>query len=605
MAEKLFKEETTESEGAYMVTARKWRPKFFDDVTSQEFITKTLRNAIKNNRISHAYLFSGPRGVGKTTVARLLAKSLNCKNRTPSGEPCNHCDSCVEIANDNRNHPDVFEIDGASNRNIEDVRELKEKVKYGPVRSRYKIFIIDEVHMLTGASFNALLKTLEEPPPYVIFIFATTSPEKVPLTILGRCQKFDFKRLTIEEIRSRLRHIAESEKVKADEESLFFIAKKGDGSMRDAQGLFDMSAAYCDNNITFDKLKAFFNLAESDVYFHITDLIKSKDGCTLLNYFDELMSKGYDMQTFLDGLTEHYRNLLVAGSTNSADLIVEAETVKQKYKEYINKFEQIELINSLKLILQAEYTFKYSSNQRTLIEALLIELIKFTDTREISQIIEDLKEIKSGTGGSVTRQTNSPQMTASKPGGNEVKVNYRSVEKPAAAMQQQQSQGKNNEQLDVPSEDITYVSIKAAMGDLDHHWLTIKDQIKTERKWVYSIIKDSIFEADEKENFFLRVDESTFDLIDGYKDYLSGKISKYFGQSLSISLLKSEEMFSTTTEKIVEEDAPPARQQQNNLQNNQQAKQQGAQPESKQPDNYDKLRSILINEFKAKDVKNL
>ena len=199
-----------ENEG-YTVTARKWRPRNFDDVTSQEFITKTLRNAIKNNRISHAYLFSGPRGVGKTTVARLLAKSLNCLNRKPNGEPCNDCDSCREIINDNRNHPDVFEIDGASNRNIEDVRELKEKVKYGPVRSKYKIFIIDEVHMLTGASFNALLKTLEEPPPYVVFIFATTSPVKVPLTILGICQKFDFERFTIYEISERLKFISGEE----------------------------------------------------------------------------------------------------------------------------------------------------------------------------------------------------------------------------------------------------------------------------------------------------------------------------------------------------------------------------------------------------------
>ncbi len=359
----------------YKVTARKWRPRIFSEVTSQEFITKTLKNAIKQNRISHAYLFSGPRGVGKTTVARILAKSLNCKNPGPDGDPCNVCDSCIEIDNDNRNHPDVFEIDGASNRNIEDVRELKEKVKYGPLRSRYKIFIIDEVHMLTGASFNALLKTLEEPPSYVVFVFATTAPEKVPLTILGRCQKFDFKRLSIEEIIARLKTIAEIEKIKIDESSLFFIAKKGDGSMRDAQGLFDMSSAYCDNDITFDKLKLFFNLAESDVFFNISTLVKEKNCEGLLNYFDELMNKGYDMQTFLDSLTDHYRNLLMAVSTGSVDLILESENVKQKYKESMKHLSQIEIINSLKLILQSEYTFKYSSNQRTLIEALLIELV--------------------------------------------------------------------------------------------------------------------------------------------------------------------------------------------------------------------------------------
>lgn len=575
-----------EQDGTYRVTARKWRPRFFDDVTSQEFITKTLRNAIKNNRISHAYLFCGPRGVGKTTVARLLAKSLNCKNRKPNGEPCNECDSCREINNDNRNHPDVFEIDGASNRNIEDVRELKEKVKYGPVRSKYKIFIIDEVHMLTGASFNALLKTLEEPPPYVIFIFATTSPEKVPLTILGRCQKFDFKRLTIEEIKLRLRHIAENEKIKADDESLFFIAKKGDGSMRDAQGLFDMSAAYCDNNITFDKLKVFFNLADSDVYFNLTDLIKSKDGKGLLNYFDELMNKGYDMQTFLDGLTEHYRNLLVAGSTNSAELIMESEPVKQKYSEYINNFSQIELINSLKLILQAEYTFKYSSNQRTLIEALLIELIKFTDTRDISKILNEINELKSGSGGSYPGKSAAREsITVKSNNSAQVKVNYNSPDKV------KQPEGKQNPTAEIStpgSEQVEYVNLKNALGELDNHWLTIKDQIKTERKWVYSIIKDSLFEADDNKNFFLRVDEGTFELIDGYKDYLNGKISKYFGESISISLVKTTDIYSTTTETAAEEPAQPVI----------------SKSRGNEEDNYDKLRTILINEFHAKETKN-
>jgi DNA polymerase III subunit gamma/tau len=555
-----------ENEG-YTVTARKWRPRIFDDVTSQEFITKTLRNAIKNNRISHAYLFCGPRGVGKTTVARLLAMSLNCTDLQPNGEPCNKCDSCREIMNDNRNHPDVFEIDGASNRNIEDVRELKEKVKYGPVRSKFKIFIIDEVHMLTGASFNALLKTLEEPPPYVVFIFATTSPEKVPLTILGRCQKFDFKRLTINEIESRLKFISENEKIKIDDESLFFIAKKGDGSMRDAQGLFDMSAAYCDNNITFEKLKLFFNLAESDVYFHITDLIKAKDGNALLNYFDGLMNKGYDMQIFLDGLTGHYRNLLVSCSVGDTSLILESENVKQMYKEYLDKFTQIEIINSLKLILQTEYTFKYSSNQRTLIEALLIELIKYTDTRDLSQILEDLKELKSGSKTDV-----SP-----------VSPNLRTAPKSISGISSAPPDEKNVEirSNNIPEKTVTAAfNISAESENLNSHWLSIKDQIKTERKWVYSIIKDTTFEQDEKSNYILKVDDGTYELVDGYKDYLSGKISKYFGTPLAINLMKSSEFVSSY---VQNKTADPS-------------------SEESESDNYEKLRSILIKDFNAKEI---
>lgn len=587
MAEELFPEHD-----GFLVTARKWRPGQFDDVTSQEFITKTLRNAIKNNRISHAYLFSGPRGVGKTTVARLLAKSLNCTNRQPNGEPCNVCDSCREITNDNRNHPDVFEIDGASNRNIEDVRELKEKVKYGPVRSKYKIFIIDEVHMLTGASFNALLKTLEEPPPYVVFIFATTSPEKVPLTILGRCQKFDFKRLTIDEISSRLKFIAGEEKIKVDSESLFFIAKKGDGSMRDAQGLFDMSAAYCDNDISFEKLKSFFNLAQSDVYFTISDLVKNKDAKGLLNYFDSLMDKGYDMQIFLDGLTEHYRNLLIVCSTGSAELIIESESVKQKYSENISKFTQLEIINSLKLILQTEYTFKYSSNQRTLIEALLVELIKFTDTRDISQILEELKELGSGTytGSSKTTGQMQSGSSLSQAPKNETKVQVtyeQSVPKQTASKIEPESTIQSVNENSAPA-----VNFASAEGDLNTHWLSIKDQIKTERKWVYSIIKDTTFEQDEKRNLLIRVDDTSFELIDGYRDYLAGKISKYFGQSLSVGLVKSSEFISSHSGTHYEESETHQ-------------PEEFAAAESRkaaQPDNFDKIRSILIKDFHGKEI---
>jgi len=563
----------------FRVTARKWRPQVFDDVTSQEFITKTLKNAVKSGRVSHAYLFCGPRGVGKTTVARILAKSLNCLNRKPDGDPCGVCESCKEIQNDNRNHPDVFEIDGASNRNIEDVRELKEKVKYGPVRSKYKIFIIDEVHMLTGASFNALLKTLEEPPPYVVFIFATTSPEKVPMTILGRCQKFDFKRLTVEEIKSRTLEIANNEKIKIDDESLFFIAKKGDGSMRDAQGLFDMSAAYCDNNITFEKLKEFFNIAQSDVYFNISELVKAKDANGLLNYFDELMNKGYDMQTFLDGLAEHYRNLMIAASTNSAALILESETTKEKYLQLAGKFTQIETINSLKLILQTEYTFKYSANQRTLIEALLIELIKFTDTRDISHILDEIKEISSGqTGGNsgktritATRETSGEKSTKENP--DQVKYDTRNeapaAEGPAVV-----------KDISAPAEThYETVDISSALGDIDAHWTSIKDRIKAEKKmWIYSIVKDSYFETDGKGNCVIKIDESNFELLSGYKDYIADKISVYFGTPLNITVVKSSPAPTKT-----DRDTTPAK--------------------DNTGSNYDKIRSILVNEFNAREVR--
>lgn len=588
MAEQLSFQE----QDSYRVTARKWRPKVFSDVTSQEFITKTLKNSIKNNRISHAYLFSGPRGVGKTTVARILAKSLNCLNPTPDGDPCNQCVSCEEINNDNRNHPDVFEIDGASNRNIEDVRELKEKVKYGPIRSKYKIFIIDEVHMLTGPSFNALLKTLEEPPKYVVFIFATTAPEKVPLTILGRCQKFDFKRLTIEEIQARIKMISEAEKIKIDEESLFFVSKKGDGSMRDSQGLFDIASAYCDNNITYDKLKIFFNLAESDVFFNITDFIKNKNGSGLLVYFDSLMNKGYDMQTFLDSLTEHFRNLLVAVSTNSTDLIEESESVKQHYSNAIGRFSQIEIINSLKLILQTESTFKYSSNQRTLIESLLVELIKFTDTKEISTIINELKELNSDTKKNFSNEPivyDNPskhyEIHSPVHSGQDVKVTY------AGSGHVESNIPPRNEIKDTvqvsppvsilsPTTDIS-IDLSAGIDDIQAHWSDIKDQVKSERKWVYSMLKDTSFETDGNKIYTIKIDEKMYDMLYSYKDYLTGKITGHFGKELTVRFIKD----STS-------DQPAANS----------SSHRANSSEEQETDNFDKIRTILLNDFNAKEV---
>lgn len=588
MAEKLsFQEQDN-----YRVTARKWRPKIFSDVTSQEFITKTLKNSIKNNRISHAYLFSGPRGVGKTTVARILAKSLNCLNPTPDADPCNQCVSCEEINNDNRNHPDVFEIDGASNRNIEDVRELKEKVKYGPIRSKYKIFIIDEVHMLTGPSFNALLKTLEEPPKYVVFIFATTAPEKVPLTILGRCQKFDFKRLTIEEIQARIKLIADSEKIKIDEESLFFISKKGDGSMRDSQGLFDIASAYCDNNITYDKLKIFFNLAESDVFFNITDFIKNKDGSGLLVYFDSLMNKGYDMQTFLDSLTEHFRNLLVAVSTNSTGLIEESESVKQHYRDAIGRFSQIEIINSLKLILQTESIFKYSSNQRTLIESLLVELIKFTDTKEISAIIDELKELKADT----KKNFSSEQVVSDNPPrhyevhnpvhlGQDVKISYaasKGAESNSPVPGDIKDTIQDLPQVSVlsPSVDIS-ADLSSGIDDIQTHWSDIKDQVKSERKWVYSMLKDTSFETDGNKIYTIKIDEKTYDMLYSYKDYLTGKITGHFGKELTVRFIKD-----SASDKPEDNSSPH----------------EATSSEKQETDNFEKIRKILLNDFNAKEV---
>ncbi len=300
----------------YKVSARKYRPQKFSDVSSQEFVTQTLKNAILTKKIAHSYLFSGPRGVGKTTIARIYAKALNCPN-SKDGEPCNSCDSCSEITDGV--HPDVFELDAASNRGIDDVRAIQDAAKFFPIKGKYKFFIVDEVHMLTQQAFNALLKILEEPPSYLIFILATTNPEKIPATIVSRCQRFPLQRIKIAEIINSIKQIAKEEKIKIDNDSLFLIAKLGDGALRDAQGIFDLSVSFCGEDIKYKELKHFLNIPDKEIYFKISEYIREGNAKEILNYFNELNDHGFDLQTFFNGITEHFRDLMIVNSTGKTE----------------------------------------------------------------------------------------------------------------------------------------------------------------------------------------------------------------------------------------------------------------------------------------------
>lgn len=294
---------------SYVVLALKWRPKGFAELVGQDHIVETLQSAIKKDRLAHAYLFSGPRGVGKTSTARILAKAINCK-QGPTDEPCGKCSSCVEIAQGRS--LDVIEIDGASNRGIDEIRTLRENVRFSPVQGKYKIYIIDEVHQITSDGFNALLKTLEEPPAFVKFIFATTSPNKVPSTILSRCQRLDFRRITIVEIISQLEKIVKNENVVVDKEVLLAIARASDGGLRDAESILDQLIAFAKDKISIADVTSMLGLVDQTALFEITDKLISKEPKKALEIFNRIINQGKDVNTFLSNLVEHFRNIMIA-----------------------------------------------------------------------------------------------------------------------------------------------------------------------------------------------------------------------------------------------------------------------------------------------------
>ncbi|MGC9364126.1 MAG: DNA polymerase III subunit gamma/tau [Fidelibacterota bacterium] len=369
---------------SYQAISRKYRPQTFDEVIGQSHICATLKNAIKANRISHAYLFTGSRGIGKTSTARILAKSLNCLQ--PKGvDPCNECQNCKEITAGNS--MDVLEIDGASNRGIDQIRDLRENVKYPPSNSKYRIFIIDEVHMLTKEAFNALLKTLEEPPSHVIFIFATTEPLKIPATIISRCQRYDFHRIPIREIADHLKKIAGKEQVEIAPEILMLLAKKAGGGMRDAESLLDQLIAFSGQSVSSDDAKQVLSLIDYDYYFDIGNKILANDTAALLQIAGNVIDEGINLSEFFSGFSEHFRNLLIAKSTGSVAMLDMLDDMKERYVEESQKWEVGDLLRLIKLINEAEIGLKNALNQRLYIEFNLFRLGVMTKTVTVEEIL--------------------------------------------------------------------------------------------------------------------------------------------------------------------------------------------------------------------------
>lgn len=356
----------------FIVSARKYRPATFDTVVGQAPITTTLKNAIKNNHLAQAFLFCGPRGVGKTTCARILAKTINCFNISSSMEACNECESCTTF--NNGNSMNIYELDAASNNSVEDIRGLVEKVRIAPQVGKKKIYIIDEVHMLSQSAFNAFLKTLEEPPSYAIFILATTEKHKILPTILSRCQIFDFSRIQVEDIARHLAFVAEKENVEAEPDALHIIAQKSDGALRDSLSMFDQIVSFAGNKITYKAVIDNLNILDYDYYFKAVDaLLEANISATLL-LFNEILNNGFDGNNFINGLGEHCRNLLVCKDHATIELLEVSNNIKEKYKEQASKCQVPFLLNSLSIINQCDVQYKMAKNQRLHVELALLKL---------------------------------------------------------------------------------------------------------------------------------------------------------------------------------------------------------------------------------------
>jgi DNA polymerase III subunit gamma/tau len=365
----------------YRALTRTYRPQTFDDIVSQEHVTSTLKNAIRQNRISHAYMFCGPRGVGKTTMARVLARAVNNISTDVDGESLNQTLNIVEM-------------DAASNRKIEDVRQLKEVIRVPPQSGNYKIFIIDEVHMLTKEAFNALLKTLEEPPAHAIFIFATTEPHKVLPTILSRVQRFDFKRISVDEIVTRLKEICSKEQITIDDESLHVIAKKADGALRDALGLMDQAIAFCGTTIRYSELLQALNVIGHEQLFEFTDAVVNRDSNAGLQLIDRLMKEGADIQEYLVSLTEHIRNLYVAKQGERMHMVEATADTKSRYLSVAGEFSEDDLMRMLHLVSEAQLKIKDVQQPRVHFEILLLKLVHMGRSRELGELLKGLDELK-------------------------------------------------------------------------------------------------------------------------------------------------------------------------------------------------------------------
>lgn len=366
----------------YIVSARKYRPMTFDAVVGQSALITTLKNAVKSGKLAHAYLFCGPRGVGKTTCARIFAKAINCLTPTADGEACNECESC-QAFNEQRSY-NIFELDAASNNSVENIKSLMDQTRIPPQVGKYKVFIIDEVHMLSTSAFNAFLKTLEEPPAHVIFILATTEKHKILPTIISRCQIYDFERMATTDIINHLKNVAQQEGITYEDAALNIIAEKADGGMRDALSVFDQAASFCQGNITYDKVLEDLNVLDADNYFKMVDLSLENKVSDVMVLLNSILAKGFDGGLLTNGLASHIRNVLMAKDAQTLPLLEVSEQQRQKYQQQAQKCPTKFLYQALKILNRCDVNYRQSSNKRLLVELTLIEVAQVTQADDAS-----------------------------------------------------------------------------------------------------------------------------------------------------------------------------------------------------------------------------
>ncbi len=525
----------------FIVSARKYRPQTFDTVVGQKSITNTLKNAIKNNQLAQAFLFCGPRGVGKTTCARILAKTINCEHLSPNVEACDHCPSCVSF-NENASF-NIYELDGASNNSVDDIRTLVDQVRIPPQMGNYKVYIIDEVHMLSASAFNAFLKTLEEPPAYAKFILATTEKHKILPTILSRCQIFDFKRITVDDIAGHLHHVAEMENIAAEDNALHIIAQKADGAMRDALSIFDQLVSFAGKKLTYDTVLENLNVLDYEYFFKITDQISEGNIPATLLTINDIIDKGFEGQHFLIGFGEHLRNLLVCKDASTAKLLETAPSIRSHYTEQSTRCSIGFLLKLLDINNRCDLNYKTSNNKRLHLELSLMQMCAMVTqpapnpstspkpaippvahpAPQVNGVPKSAQEMPNGSSGQLhpATVTREPASTASQPGKADISGNQPpQAKKPAetfkmrdiqheftstTSIKKPQSKSDLNPLATEEDQARYETATPFTQAELTICWDEFADKLKTESPHLFSTLKSSrpLLQPDWKIEFTL------------------------------------------------------------------------------------------------------